>query len=156
LLILDNAPGHPTILDNSVPNIRVVFLPPNTTALLQPMDQGVIATFEAYYLRGCLQQLIHETGNDDNRTVREFWKSFNIKKVVENSNLSWKEVTPFTMNSVWKNILPQCAISDDLQNSVLQIQKDIVKLAQNVDFKDVDEDNVELLQSHSEKLSNGE
>jgi hypothetical protein len=140
LLTLYNAPGHPTILDNLVPNICVVFLPPNTTALLQPMDQEVIATFKVYYLHRCMQQLIHKTGNDDKPTVREFWKSFNIKKSVENINLSWKEVTPLTMNSVWEKILSQCVIGDDLQNSVLQIQKDIVKLAQDVGFKEVDED----------------
>jgi hypothetical protein len=52
-------------------------------------------------------------------------------------------------------ILPQCVIGDDLQNSVLQIQKGIVKLAQDVGFKEVYEDDVEeLLQSHSEPLSN--
>jgi hypothetical protein len=42
LLILDNAPSHPPILQHHHPNTEIVFLPPNTTALLQPMDQGVI------------------------------------------------------------------------------------------------------------------
>jgi sRNA-binding carbon storage regulator CsrA len=31
----------------------------------------------------------------------------------------------------------ECVIGDDLQNSVLQIQKDTVKLAQDVGFKEV-------------------
>jgi len=31
-------------------NIRVVYLSPNTTPLLKPMDEGVIATFRGYYL----------------------------------------------------------------------------------------------------------
>jgi DDE superfamily endonuclease len=38
LLILDNAPGHPPHLGESHPNIKVVYLPPNTTSILQPMD----------------------------------------------------------------------------------------------------------------------
>lgn len=29
------------------PNVKVVFLHPNTTSFIQPMDQGVIATFKA-------------------------------------------------------------------------------------------------------------
>jgi len=32
-------------------NIQVVFLPPNITPVLKPMDEGVIATFMRYYLR---------------------------------------------------------------------------------------------------------
>jgi hypothetical protein len=43
LLLLDNAPGHPNKLNH--PNVKVIFLPPNTTSLIQPIDQGIIATF---------------------------------------------------------------------------------------------------------------
>ncbi|XP_068205598.1 tigger transposable element-derived protein 1-like [Palaemon carinicauda] len=51
LLVLDNAPGHPAQLGDFHPNVKVVYLPPNTMALLQPMNQGEIASFKAYYLR---------------------------------------------------------------------------------------------------------
>ncbi|XP_037910216.1 tigger transposable element-derived protein 1-like [Hermetia illucens] len=47
LLLGDNAPGHPATLNQSDENVKAVFLPPNTTSLLQPMDQGVNATFKA-------------------------------------------------------------------------------------------------------------
>lgn len=40
LLVLDNAPGHPPSMVDWCSNICVCFLPPNTTPLLQPMDQG--------------------------------------------------------------------------------------------------------------------
>jgi hypothetical protein len=40
LLVLDNAPGHPAHLDDFHPDVKVVFLPPNTTSLIQPMDRG--------------------------------------------------------------------------------------------------------------------
>ncbi|XP_045117649.1 tigger transposable element-derived protein 1-like [Portunus trituberculatus] len=46
LLVLDNAPGHPPYLDDFHPNVKVVYLPPNTTSIIQPMDQGVIATLK--------------------------------------------------------------------------------------------------------------
>lgn len=42
LLILDNAPVH-IEPEESLRNVRVLKLPPNATAAIQPMDQGVIA-----------------------------------------------------------------------------------------------------------------
>jgi hypothetical protein len=45
LLIFSNAPGHSAYLDDFHANVKVVFLPPNTTSIHQPMDQGVIANF---------------------------------------------------------------------------------------------------------------
>jgi hypothetical protein len=38
-LILDNAPGPPETIQHPRPNTEVIFLPPNTTCLIQPLDQ---------------------------------------------------------------------------------------------------------------------
>lgn len=45
VLLLDNAPSHPSeaLLKSDDGKIFVIYLPPNVTALIQPMDQGVIA-----------------------------------------------------------------------------------------------------------------
>ncbi|XP_042222798.1 tigger transposable element-derived protein 1-like [Homarus americanus] len=40
LLLLDNAPSHPVNLNDLSDNMRVEYIPKNTTSLLQPMDQG--------------------------------------------------------------------------------------------------------------------
>ena len=61
LLISDNAPGHPPFIGDLHPNIKLVFLPPHTTSLIQPMDQGVKETFKAYYLRRTFAQAIAAT-----------------------------------------------------------------------------------------------
>lgn len=34
LLVLDNAPGHPPFLDDVHTNIKVVYMPPNTTSMI--------------------------------------------------------------------------------------------------------------------------
>ena len=39
-LLIDNCPAHPSVSD--LTNVQLVFLPPNTTSVLQPMNQGVI------------------------------------------------------------------------------------------------------------------
>ena len=48
LLIVDNCTAHPD-LSHVDPNVKMEFLPPNTTSLIQPMDQGAIATVKALY-----------------------------------------------------------------------------------------------------------
>uniref|UniRef100_K7F5Z8 HTH CENPB-type domain-containing protein n=1 Tax=Pelodiscus sinensis TaxID=13735 RepID=K7F5Z8_PELSI len=91
LLLLDNAPGHPNTLDDMHPNVKVVFLPPNTTSLIQPMDQGVIASFKAYY---------------DEMTLRDFWKSYNIYDAINNIADAWDEVKETNMRGVWNKLCP--------------------------------------------------
>ncbi|XP_037781980.1 jerky protein-like [Penaeus monodon] len=44
-LIIDNCPTHPTL--SNLTNVQLVFLPRNTTSILQPMDQGVIRSLKA-------------------------------------------------------------------------------------------------------------
>uniref|UniRef100_K7FVN0 HTH CENPB-type domain-containing protein n=1 Tax=Pelodiscus sinensis TaxID=13735 RepID=K7FVN0_PELSI len=61
LLILDNAPDHPQHLNDLHPNVKVVFLPPNTTTILQPLDQGATAAFKAYYLCSTFAKAIAAT-----------------------------------------------------------------------------------------------
>jgi len=39
---LDNAPSHPSEEELMKRDIKAIFLPPNVTSLIQPMDQGVI------------------------------------------------------------------------------------------------------------------
>ena len=46
-LIIDNCPAYPYI--SNLTNVQLVFLPPNTTSILQPMDQGVIRSLKAHY-----------------------------------------------------------------------------------------------------------
>ena len=81
LLILDNAPGHPVNLFK-LSDGGVKYLPKNTTALIQPMDQGAIATFKAHYLRRTFRKLIHETASES--LIKEFWKKYNTKDAIDN------------------------------------------------------------------------
>ncbi|CEP09176.1 hypothetical protein [Parasitella parasitica] len=47
LLLLDNAPVHDSSFILS--NVKLLFLPPNTTSHTQPLDAGIIANFKNHY-----------------------------------------------------------------------------------------------------------
>ena len=53
LLLIDNAACHSLYEDTNLSNITVHYLPPNTTAHLQPCDAGIIYSFKVnfYYFR---------------------------------------------------------------------------------------------------------
>ncbi|XP_068216312.1 tigger transposable element-derived protein 1-like [Palaemon carinicauda] len=60
LLCLDNAPAQPPGLeDDDIDQfkfIRVLYLPPNTTPILQPMDQQVLSNFKKFYMKDLFKQ----------------------------------------------------------------------------------------------------
>ncbi|XP_042212261.1 tigger transposable element-derived protein 1-like, partial [Homarus americanus] len=157
-LLFDNASSHPVNLNDRSDNVRVEYIPKNTTSLLQPMDQGVIANFKAYYLWKTFLQLIKAIDGKDKPTIRDFWKKFNILDAVDNIVESWDEVKTSAMNGSWKNIWPECVHefqSFSQAESLQKVQQDIVTLANNIGFEEVVEnDVVELLESHREDLTN--
>ena len=58
LLLMDNAPSHPSTeeLCSRDGLIKIMFLPANTTSLIQPMDQGVLYNLKRRYKRICLRR----------------------------------------------------------------------------------------------------
>lgn len=74
LLLIYNAPSHLKYLSDlttCIP-VEVVFLPPKTTSLTQPIDQHVISNFKINYLRRTLRQHIHKTDKEDKQSNRDF------------------------------------------------------------------------------------
>lgn len=70
LLIMDNAPSHKLSESRAshgeyeglqymdLDNVTVLFLPPNTTSLIQPLDAGIIANFKLHYRRMYMNRLV--------------------------------------------------------------------------------------------------
>jgi hypothetical protein len=55
--------------DIKLTNIEIVYLPPNTTAHLQPMDAGIIHSFKAKYKREFCNHIIRQFDSGINREM---------------------------------------------------------------------------------------
>ncbi|UYV61950.1 hypothetical protein LAZ67_1007149 [Cordylochernes scorpioides] len=144
LLILDNAPGHPNL---EHPNIKVVFSPPNTTSLIQPLDQGIISTFKKYYVKFTFQ-FIFDKLESDTITVTEVWKQFNILNCVDHVALAIAEIKSQTLNACWKAAWPECVSKRNESNRTTIVTSDIISIAKEIGgegFDDFGEHDIEEL-----------
>ncbi|KAI1888220.1 hypothetical protein AGOR_G00182770 [Albula goreensis] len=157
LLILENAPGHPEALQFAHPNVEVVFLPPNTTSLLQPMDQGIIETFKRYYTRRTFNKILDAVENDPGLTVADCWKRYNIADSISIIKDSLDEVNQSTLNACWSKLWKEAV--HDLKGfpNISAEVKQIVDAARSLEgegLADTNEEDVkQLLQSHKEELT---
>jgi len=68
-LIIDNAPGLLQSISIEDENVQVTFLPPNTTSLLQPLDQDIISCVKASYARQVFEMIRAAVDADPNLQV---------------------------------------------------------------------------------------
>ncbi|XP_068245377.1 tigger transposable element-derived protein 1-like [Palaemon carinicauda] len=120
LLVLDNAPAHPLGLENIIhPHfsfIKVLYLLPNTTPLLQPMDQQVIANFKKLYTKHLFRRCFEVTESTQ-LTLHEFWMAhFDIVQCLKMINIAWNEVSRRTLNSSWKKLWPVVGAEGDFES----------------------------------------
>ena len=88
-LVIDNCRAHPKI--DGLKAVKLVWLPPNTTSLTQPMDQGIIATLKSLYRKKLIQdgrlkamdkaEPHHLTILDMMHALRSAWKSVKLKTI---------------------------------------------------------------------------
>lgn len=93
LLLVDNCPAHPEVPLNQ---IKLVFLPPNTSSKLQPMDQGVIHSLKSHYRKIMLMKMLEEVDSG-----KEF--SVSILDAINFIHLAWQKVTRETIANCFKH-----------------------------------------------------
>ncbi|KFD64477.1 hypothetical protein M514_23324 [Trichuris suis] len=97
------------------------------------MDQGVIATFKAFYLRRTFQQALDFIA-------------------------PWDEVKGSTLNAAWCKLYPGVTTESSGQAEPIQhLHQEIAGLAHQVGLGEInEEDAAELLKSQDEELSNSD
>ena len=95
LLFLDNATSHQESIQKRLTNIKLVFLPKNTTSRLQPLDAGIIRAFKLKYRKLLIKYVILRV--DENMRAPDVIKAVDILKVIGWVKSAWEEVTPDTI-----------------------------------------------------------
>ncbi|XP_069168380.1 tigger transposable element-derived protein 7-like [Procambarus clarkii] len=115
MLLVANAPAHPIAkLTSPDGKITCMALPPNTTSLIQPMDQGVIYALKRLYKRAMNVEIMEvllsqedERLNKDTKASRtlENFKKYSIKDAIYIWAKQWNELKVTTLKNAWNKIL---------------------------------------------------
>ncbi|XP_023311330.1 tigger transposable element-derived protein 2-like [Anoplophora glabripennis] len=108
LLLLDNAPGHPDAEDLTTEdgNFSVLYMPPNCTPLIQPMDQNVIQNVKINYKKKLLIQVFAQQEDDESLTLHDVIKSITIKDAIFSLAQCWDHVSSSLIKKSWKPLWP--------------------------------------------------
>lgn len=93
-LFIDNCTAH-NIIPASLQCVKVLFLPPNTTSKLQPLDQGIIRNLKTLYMKEAVRQIISDI--EDRKET-----SIDILQAMQMADKSWRNVTKKTIENCFK------------------------------------------------------
>ncbi|XP_060135422.1 tigger transposable element-derived protein 1-like [Zootoca vivipara] len=159
VLLMDNAPVHPPGLEEDLSKdfcfIKIMSLLPNTTPLLQPMDQQAIANFKKLYTNELFRRCFEVTDRT-NLTLRDFWrKHFDIASCVKMITMAWDGISQRILNSTWRNLWSDWVPRSDSDVSAPEstVLEDIVSLGRTMGLEVTEEDVCELVEDHDQELS---
>ena len=140
LLIIDNAPSHPD-LSEICPNVKVIFLPPNTTSLLQPMDMGVISIAKTHFKYEMLECAMRKAEGPQKITLLQFLKSLTILDAIKFFGRAWANVPKSAMINVWKKLLSEDHQSTTTPESLQESRiNEIITLGNKLGMENLDID----------------
>ena len=115
-MISDNASSHVVSIAKvgksrgfstlELSNMTLVFLPPNVTSIVQPLDQGIIASFKIQYKKKLLRWVLSQY---DDATLKDLRKVVpNIRQAIMWSYEVWSELDAQIVKNCWRmaRILP--------------------------------------------------
>ncbi|XP_060810034.1 tigger transposable element-derived protein 4-like [Amyelois transitella] len=100
LLLVDNCPAHPSVSD--LRSITLVFLPPNTTSTLQPMDQGIIRALKSNFRKNLVLKIIASLeANKDACSAKN--PKITILDAILMIYDAWNKLTSATISNCYKH-----------------------------------------------------
>ena len=100
LLLMYNAGCHPPELKDSYSNIKIFFLPANTTYKLQPLDLGIMKNFKVHYRKLVLWYIVAKI--DQHSLTSDVTNNVNILQAIWWIAEAWKWVTSKTIKKCFR------------------------------------------------------
>ena len=112
LLLMDNATPHDPSFVGKFSNIKIVFLPANTTAKLQPLDAGIIKNFKVHYRKLLLRHVLSRM-KDNSLSTADIIKSVDVLTAIRWTKLAWENVQSSTIVNCFKHCKAVPDVSTD-------------------------------------------
>lgn len=117
LLLLDNAPSHPP--DLKLSNVKLVFLLPNTTSKLQPLDQGVIQNVKQLYKKRLLRQKLAKLNIGSVTSADQISKEITVLVAIQWISAAVNDIKPETvLTGFRKSEISEAVVNGDESVSV--------------------------------------
>lgn len=101
LLLVDNCTAH-KINNSTLRNIRLEFLPKNTTSILQPCDQGIIRTAKAYFRKEMARSVLRQIDEGNRAAAADIAKKISLLDAILMLRDAWADVEASTIRNCWR------------------------------------------------------
>ncbi|XP_029655823.1 tigger transposable element-derived protein 7-like [Octopus sinensis] len=134
LIILDNASCHE---NKSLSNIELLFLPKNTTPILQPLDNGIIKAFKDNYSKALIEFICCI---DEEDFYCDLLKKINLRQSLIIVSKSWQNVSSEIITNCWDNTFGNeiFVVSDNLTDDVIeQVVDEVLENTESSDNEEI-------------------
>lgn len=102
ILLLDNCSAHAPIeaISSDDGNIFAMMLPPNVTAIIQPMDQNPIKIVKLLYRN----RLLSNIDAQEDASIHDMLSNHSIRDAILLLKLAWEELPQSVLQKSWKKI----------------------------------------------------
>lgn len=120
VLLLDNAPSHPPCEELKTHDgaIFVMFMPPNVTPLIQPLDQNVLRLTKLYYRKSLLSSIVSKKDG-----IADSLAAITLRDAVLHLQTAWDRLEPSTISKCWHNILGKNTFEEEDDIPLARLQQ---------------------------------
>jgi len=141
LLLVDNCSAH---ADVPLKQIHMMFLPPNTTSLIQPCDMDIIRALKAYAcneIRCRIIKKIVDSVEGDTKTTNEIAEEISVLDAMHILATSWAKVTAKCIQNCWGKAKFKTKVQDRAVEDAEDVDMPPADMAKNDFLQWVDNDN---------------